>query len=124
MKVYEGLFVPHALVFLEGVLEERQGKTQFIIHKAADVMQLNKNKKKQTLYIRLTADKDQPTRLSDLKYVLSQDVGSTQVILYREKEQARTRLADEYSVAPTRKTLQLLKQMFGEENIVLKSDEE
>lgn len=123
-KVYEGLFAPHALVFLEGVLEERQGKTQFIIHKAADVLQLNKNKKKQTLYIRLTADKDQPTRLSDLKYVLSQDVGSTQVILYREKEQARTRLADEYSVAPTRKTLQLLKQMFGEENIVLKSDEE
>ncbi|WP_078391929.1 DNA polymerase III subunit alpha [Shouchella patagoniensis] len=122
-KSFEAMLSSHLLVFLEGVMEERDSQKQFVIQRAVDVMSMRVNRPKQVLYIRMVDKEDTPTRLSDLKYILSQDSGLTPVILYREKEQGTKRLADEYAVAPKKRTMQLLKRLFGEENVVLKSED-
>lgn len=119
-KAYESVLQDHALVFLEGFMEERTGKKQFIVQKAIDIKQVGQGQTQQALYVRMKANLDTPTKLSDLKYILSLDSGVTPVILHREREKTTKRLADEYSVAPSRKTIQLLSQLFGKENVVLK----
>lgn len=119
-KAYESVLIDNALVFLEGFMEEREGKKQLIVHKAIDIKQVGLNQRQQVLYVRMKTEQDTPTKLSDLKYILSLDSGVTPVILHREKEKTTKRLADEFAVAPSRRTIQLLSQLFGKENVVLK----
>ncbi|SDB83441.1 DNA polymerase III subunit alpha [Shouchella lonarensis] len=120
---FRHLFVPHALLFMEGVLEERKGKKQFVVQKALDITLIEAVRPTHTLYIRLPQALDTPTRFSDMTYILQRDQGTTPVILYREQEGKPRQLEDIYRVAPKEGTLRLLKQMLGEKNVVLQKSE-
>lgn len=65
-----------------------------------------------------------PTKLSDLKYILSQDRGTAPVILYRKKNHTKIKLPDKYAVQPSKRTIQLLKRLFGEDNVRIEERED
>ncbi|GAF21280.1 DNA polymerase III alpha subunit [Bacillus sp. JCM 19047] len=123
-KDVETVLTEGSLVLLHGVVEEREGKKQFIVQKAIDLNQLPSTESKQFLHVYIEKEQDVPTKLSDLKYILSQDRGTAPVILYRKKNHTKIKLPDKYAVQPSKRTIQLLKRLFGEDNVRIEERED
>jgi len=106
-------------VIIEGIIEIRQQKKQIIINK---MLQWNpeqyEEKKQKSLFIRINEQKEQ--FLTDLKKIANEYPGTTSVIMYVEQEKKSYRLSNEFSVEPINKVVNQCKQLFGDENVVLK----
>lgn len=119
----EQVLTEGSLVLLNGVVEEREGKKQFIVQQAKDIKQLPTSVRKKSMSIHIDIEQDTPTKLSDLKYILSRDRGTTSVTLYRKKNQSKIKLPDKYAVEPSKRTLLLLKRLFGEGNVHVEEED-
>jgi len=75
-------------------------------------------KKQKSLFIRINEQKEQ--FLTDLKKIANEYPGTTSVIMYVEQEKKSYRLSNEFSVELINKVVNQCKQLFGDENVVLK----
>lgn len=109
------------IVLLEGSIEKRQNKRQFVIKKVSDVKKLEEDLLNNlTLYLKIESQAYKQINLIDLKNTLKRYPGNCQVIVYYEKDQRKFILPEEFSVNPSQEFLQLLKNIIGENNVVLK----
>ena len=87
-KKYPLLLDQGKMVLMEGELEERSGKLQFIIQKvsALDSVQNEdeEHKKQSVLYLRLAEGKQNPLILKELNQLLKDNKGEIDVVLYYE----------------------------------------
>ncbi len=110
------------ILVLEGKLEERDGKRQFIIQSAEDINEISNNQeKKATLYLKIGSEHQNAEHLNRLKTLLKGYKGSCKVILYYASSEKTVLLSEEFWVNGSQECLSVLEKFLGEKNVVLKN---
>lgn len=110
------------IVTLNGSIEEREGKRQFIIQSMEDVrIAIERIEEKEpTLYLKIKRELENPELLYSLKSIFKQNSGPTQVVIYYERTEKSIRLGEEDMVNASPKLVDELKILLGENNVILK----
>lgn len=110
-----------ALVLLEGYLEYRKGRAQFVVQQAKALEELSKPGPGVQLFLRITAEKDRKEILMQVKNALFQKQGETKVMLFIEKTKKLIRLSDEYRVDLDGDVIEELRKILNPENVRIHS---
>jgi DNA polymerase III subunit alpha len=107
---------------IEGKVEEREGKGQFIIQQASEMSAWleAKNKRPSVLYLKIIEQKQDEESLNHLKNLLKEHHGKSNVVLHYESTKKTVRLDNDYTINPSSKLLDLLKDFLGTNNVVLR----
>ncbi|WP_066292490.1 DNA polymerase III subunit alpha [Bacillus sp. FJAT-29937] len=110
------------ILLIEGKLEEKDGRRQFIVQRCEEVNEaIEKEKKKDpVLYLKITKKNENPDILHYLKKLFNENEGKVQVILYYESTKKRIRLGEEDLVNPAEEFIKKLKEILGEQHVILK----
>lgn len=114
------LFNKGMIVLLEGKLEQRDGKSQFIINNGIDIHEVMEdlNRPKETLYLKIVNETGEIHK--KIKELIKKHKGSSNIVLYYEHSGKSLRLGSKDGVNPTEKCVFEFKQLLGDENVVLK----
>ncbi len=103
-----------SVVVLEGKVDVRGTKVQLVIKKVIPIDKLH------ALYVKICPDHMATGKLSKLKNILQKHRGEVPVFLYYEKERKTVKLSEEYGVDATAECVTELKELLGNEYVVLK----
>ncbi|MGG3471076.1 DNA polymerase III subunit alpha [Neobacillus pocheonensis] len=108
--------------WLDGKIEERDGKQQLIIQQVFDLEQwLETHAVKQSvLYLKIVKDKQDEKSLQKINHVLKGNKGETNVVLHYESTRKTIKLGLENNINPTPELLEQLRLILGPKNVVLK----
>jgi DNA polymerase-3 subunit alpha len=110
-----------AMLLVEGSIEERDEKKQFIIRDGKpleDIPHLDETFS--TVYLRLEMNKQTKEQLTRLKEIIKQHKGDKQVVLYYEGSDKTLRLGDDERVSGLEVCLLAFKKLLGEHNVIMK----
>ncbi|KOP83718.1 DNA polymerase III [Bacillus sp. FJAT-21945] len=110
------------ILFIEGKIETREGNRQFIIQSMDEVhAAIEKEENKEpTLYLKITKEHESAELLYGLKSLFKQNEGKNQVVIFYESSNKSLRLGEEDLVNPSANFIEKLKEILGENNVVLK----
>jgi DNA polymerase III subunit alpha len=110
------------MLVVEAKVENRSDTKQLIIQSAMEISEwLEKNQKpKSTLYIKLEKDKQSAQYLQNLKELLRNNYGNTNIILFYEGTKKTVLLEDTFQVNPSSNLINKLRDFLGAENVILK----
>lgn len=74
----------------------------------------------QRVYIKISAQHEQPEILTELKRLIQQRPGPLPVILYYERQQSSIRLSDAYNVKPSPELFRQMEALLGKESVKVK----
>ncbi|HEY4549041.1 MAG TPA: DNA polymerase III subunit alpha [Bacillus sp. (in: firmicutes)] len=110
------------ILVVEGKIEERQGKIQFIVQNGQDIKEaihsIPANKSK--LYLKIPKEQETVEHLQNLKEVIRKYPGSINVILYYERSRKSIGLEKSLLIEPSEQCIEELIKMVGNENVFLK----
>ena len=110
------------ILVVEGKIEERQGKIQFIVQKGQDIKEaihsIPANKPK--LYLKIPKEQETVEHLQNLKEVIRKYPGTINVILYYESSRKSIGLEKSLLIEPSEQCIEELIKMIGNENVFLK----
>ena len=123
-KQYSSILKEGNLVLIEGKLEERNGKKQFITQNLYDLENdIPKIKELfKSVYIKVAPNVQTNKTLTAIRNVLMQYRGNTKVYIYYEKDTKTIQLSKENWVNPTPALLKDLERIIGEGNVLIKED--
>ena len=121
-KKYAHLLDQGKFAVIEGKIEEREGKLQFIIQQVSDIETwlTTKNMQESILYLKIVEQKQDEESLKQLKQIFKGNNGKTKVVLHYESSKKTIRLGNEFMVTPSNKLMDLLCNFLGPNNVVLK----
>jgi DNA polymerase-3 subunit alpha len=121
-KKYSHLLDHGKFVVMEGKVEERDGRLQFIIQQVSEIEPWlsTKTKKESILYLKIVQGKQDEHSLNQLKQLFKGNTGKTKVVLHYETRNKTIRLGDEFMIEPSSTLLKLLSEFLGNNNVVLK----
>lgn len=120
-KKYSNLLDMGNFALIEGKVEEREGKPQFIIQQVSGIEEWLKRKAvNPVLYLKIENEKQDEASLQHLNDLLKENRGKVSVVLYYEAEKKTIRLTEEHSIHPSGPFLEQLKMFLGQNNVVLK----
>ncbi|HEY2419784.1 MAG TPA: DNA polymerase III subunit alpha [Neobacillus sp.] len=121
-KKYSSLFVQGQFALLEGKMEEREGKPQFIIQQAFEIEEWLRVRgtKPAVLFLKITKEKQDEKSLLQLNRLLMGNKGNTSVVLHYETSRKTVRLSEENCIDPSTTLLGLLRDFLGSANVVLR----
>ncbi|WP_070120530.1 DNA polymerase III subunit alpha [Bacillus marinisedimentorum] len=114
------------LLYMEGKTEKRGDRLQFIMQKASlleelpEAPQAAKAVRKNTLFLKVDREAAADGRLHDVKEILKEYPGQTEVVVYYEEEKKTMKLSDEWKVVPSDACLDRLRRLLGSDNAVLR----
>ncbi|GLB58485.1 DNA polymerase III subunit alpha [Cytobacillus sp. NCCP-133] len=110
------------IVYMEGKVEEREGKRQLIVQHLDDAKEAieKMQNKDPVLYLRITRDKETAENLRLLKETFKKNEGNIQVVLYYESTQKSIRLGEEDLIQPSEDLTNQLISLLGKNNVILK----
>lgn len=106
------------IALLEGKIEERDGKRQFIVQAVLDIDK--EIKSMPTVFLKIERDAQNPNKLNELKKILKEYKGLNPVILHYADLEKTVLLGDDYKINGTDSCINSLKQFLGEKNVVLR----
>lgn len=109
------------ILLLDGKVEDRDGKRQFIIQSASDLNDLEEQARVAKLYLKIGSEHQSAEHLNKLKTLLKGFRGSFPVILHYANLEKTVLLSDEYWVNGSDECLSALGIFLGEKNVVLKN---
>lgn len=109
------------LALIEGTVEERNAKLQFIVQKITDIEEASENYKKdnEKLYIRVTKQIEISIGLEKMKQILREYTGEVPVILYYESSKRTVQLSRNDWINGSEECLRKLIDLLGKENVIL-----
>ncbi|WP_057761438.1 DNA polymerase III subunit alpha [Cytobacillus praedii] len=121
-KRFSHLIKQGNLLFIEGKIEARDGKRQFIIQSMDEVQAAieKEENKAPTLYLKITKEHENAELLYGLKSLFRQNDGKSQVVIFYESSNKTLRLGEEDLVNPSASFIEKLKEILGENNVILK----
>lgn len=121
-KKYSHLLGHGKFTLLEGKIEERDGKQQLIIQQVFQLEEWLKTKtrKQSVLYLKIVEERQDEKFLQQIHQLLKGNQGKTAVILHYEKSRKTIKLGEGNNIKPTLELLQLLREILGPKNVVLK----
>lgn len=118
------LFHQGALLLIEGRIEDKSGKNQFIVRNAKDLTEIQvsnlSSDNPSTLYLRLEQRNQSKAQLQLLKSLVHQYKGNIKVVLYYEGLEKTRRLADEDRVDGSERCIDAFKKLLGVHNVIIK----
>ncbi|MFS0654595.1 DNA polymerase III subunit alpha [Bacillus sp. 179-C3.3 HS] len=108
-----------AMLYVEGRIEHRNDSSQIIVQEAVLLEEMD-TKKAEAVYIRVKEENHTQELLEQVKRVISQHRGEADVYLYYEKQKKTMRLPDAYKVHTDHAVIFQLKELLGEQNVVIK----
>jgi DNA polymerase-3 subunit alpha len=108
------------MIVIEGNIEERAGKIQFIIKNGKDISEYLLKMYKSTLYLRIELSKQTPEHLQQLKVLVNQHSGDINVVLHYEGSEKNVLLSDDDRINGSEKCIGELKDFLGNDNVILK----
>ncbi|WP_147532608.1 DNA polymerase III subunit alpha [Bacillus marasmi] len=105
---------------LDGGVEERDGKLQFIIKDGKGISGYLSKKNKTRLFLKVVAEKQTQELLNKLHTILHQYPGEIEVVLYYEGLEKTVRLAKSEQVDGTDSCIKELQGLLGFDNVILK----
>ncbi|HAQ08207.1 MAG TPA: DNA polymerase III subunit alpha [Bacillus bacterium] len=122
-KQYGQSLIQGKMALLEGKFDQRDGKSQFVVQ---TVLELEKEAekakaKKPVLYLRIEKESDSSGQMNILKALLKKNKGNVPVIVYDAATEKSILLPNEYMVKTSETTIDELKKVLGENNVVLKN---
>ncbi|WP_062355141.1 DNA polymerase III subunit alpha [Bacillus kwashiorkori] len=118
-RKYGSLIKEGTTVLLTGVKEVRNGNPQFIIQEVQSIEEL-KGRMKLKLYIKVPEQLHRKTTLMKLKNILTKHIGNTPVLIYYEQDHRTVQLLPDNWINIESTSITELKQLLGENNVVLK----
>ncbi|MEC0104146.1 hypothetical protein, partial [Paenibacillus thiaminolyticus] len=76
--------------------------------------------KRQRVYIKITADRERPELLEELKRLLQTQPGPLPTVLFYEREQHLLALNDSYALKPSPDLFKRIEALFGEGSVRVK----
>jgi DNA polymerase III subunit alpha len=121
-KKYSHLLDHGKFALIEGKVDERDGKLQFIIQQVSEIESWLNSKTKQAsiLYLKIVEEKQDEHSLNHLKQLFKGNTGETNVVLHYETSKKTIRLGSEFMINPSSNLLKLLSGFLGIDNVVLK----
>ncbi|MEH7114628.1 DNA polymerase III subunit alpha [Neobacillus niacini] len=121
-KKYSHLLDQGNLAVIEGRIEERDDKLQFIIQQVSEIETWITTRAKQgsILYLKVVEEKQDEQSLNQLKQLFKGNTGKTQVVLHYEASKKTFKLGSEFMVQPNVNLMNLLSDFLGKDNVVLK----
>ncbi|MFP7299515.1 DNA polymerase III subunit alpha [Neobacillus niacini] len=121
-KKYSHLLDHGKFVVMEGKVEERDGKLQFIIQQVSEIETWlsTREKHESILYLKIVEGKQDEQSLHHLKQLFKGNTGKTKVVLHYETSKKTIRLGNEFMVEPSSTLLNILCEFLGNNNVVLK----
>lgn len=121
-KKYSNLLEQGKLAVIRGKTENRDGKLQFIIQRAADVNAwITENElKPPLLYLKLIKEYQKPIYLQQLEQILKGNKGGTSVILHYENAGKTVRLDKNHNIEVSEQLLRKLEKLLGLGNVILR----
>ncbi|MGG0719766.1 DNA polymerase III subunit alpha [Robertmurraya massiliosenegalensis] len=112
------------IVLIEGKMDLRDGKKQFIIQSVYDVRKVIEEIKDKigTLYLKIEKEKESTPILTRLKEIMKEHRGTVEVVLFYESKERTIRLGKDDRVNPSENCLNELKLLLGERNVILKKE--
>ncbi|AGK55185.1 DNA polymerase III subunit alpha [Bacillus sp. 1NLA3E] len=108
------------MIVIEGNIEERVGKIQFIIKNGKEISEYLLKMYKSTLYLRIELSKQTPEHLQQLKVLVNQHSGDINVVLHYEGSEKNVLLSDDDRINGSEKCIGELKDFLGNDNVILK----
>jgi DNA polymerase III subunit alpha len=113
------------LMMIEGSMEEREGKKQFIIRSGKEFSEYSSNeymlkKEKPILYLKIEKERQRDVILDHLKSLFQSHKGVVNVVLYYEGNGKTVLLSDEDRVSATEDCIHQLKNLLGNDNVIFK----
>ncbi|OLP65973.1 DNA polymerase III subunit alpha [Bacillus pumilus] len=108
-----------AMLYVEGRMDIRNDSSQIIVQEAGLLEEMG-TKRKDAVYIRVKEENHTQELLEQVKRVISLHSGEADVYLYYEKQKKTMRLPDAYKVHPDHVVIFQLKELLGEQNVVIK----
>ena len=110
------------ILVVEGKIEERQGKIQFIVQKGQDIKEaiqsIPANKSK--LYLKIPKEKETVEHIQNLKEVIKKYPGTINVILYYESSRKSICLDKPLLIDPSEQCIEELIKIIGNDHVLLK----
>jgi DNA polymerase-3 subunit alpha len=118
---YRQLLHAKEVVAIRGKFDQKDERKQLIIDEVVSIEKLEDQVRQleYTLFIKIPSDFEKSISFT-IQKALTEFKGHTKVILYYEKEKRAVQLSSQYYVNPTISCLEHLKQLVGQENVVLK----
>ncbi|MFY0329834.1 DNA polymerase III subunit alpha [Bacillus sp. YIM B13410] len=108
-----------AMLYVEGRIDVRNESSQIIVQEAVLLEEMG-SKRKESVYIRVKEENHTQELLEQVKRVISMHRGAADVYLYYEKQKKTMRLPDAYKVHADHAVIFQLKELLGEQNVVIK----
>ncbi|GHH97280.1 DNA polymerase III subunit alpha [Neobacillus kokaensis] len=107
---------------LEGKIEERDEKLQFIIQQVYEIDEwIQRNSLKQpVLYLKVSKEKHEDLYLQQINQLLENNKGNISVVLHYEANRKTVKLGTAKNINPTPDLLHSLQDILGPQNVVLK----
>lgn len=118
-KKLSRLLAKGEILFIYGKIEEREQKLQLIINEATSIKDLKANTFEK-LYLKVDKNQQEAGNLHQVKNILKQYPGTTDVYIYYAEEQKTVLLPKEWSAKLTKECLKKLKMVLGAKNVVIK----
>lgn len=106
------------ILFIQGKIEEREGKLQLIIDEATSIKELRANAFDK-LYLKVDKFQQESGKLHQIKNILKQYPGTTDVYIHYAEEQKTVLLPKEWSAKLSEECLKKLKLVLGAKNVVI-----
>ncbi len=121
-RKYSHLLEHGKFAVIEGKVEERDGKLQFIIQQVVEMETWlsSKSKQESILYLKIGNGNQDEQSLFQLKRLFKDNIGTTNVVLHYESSKKTIRLGSEFMVDPSSYFMKVLRDFLGEDNVVLK----
>jgi len=112
------------ILLLEGKFEERDGRSQFIVHQVLDLEAAAappNGQEKTVLYLRIAKGAGSNDRIDELKALLKIHHGTVPVIVYNEETGKSVLLPNEFNVSTELRSVNEFKKVLGNQNVILKN---
>ncbi|KEF39578.1 DNA-directed DNA polymerase III PolC [Schinkia azotoformans MEV2011] len=118
-KKLNNLLKKGEILFIQGKIEEREGKLQLIIDEATSIKDLKANAFDK-LYLKVDKSQQESGKLHQIKNILKQYPGTTEVYIHYADEQKTVLLPKEWSAKLSKECLKKLKLVLGAKNVVIR----
>lgn len=110
------------ILLIEGKIDVRDGKKQFVIQNARLMKEAIEGLQGQkgTLYLKIGKDKETSYLLNELKEIMKKFKGNVDVVLFYEKSERSIRLGPSDRIDSSKECLHSIRNLLGKENVVLK----
>ena len=108
---------------IEGKIENREGKPQFLIQRVSSMELWIKEEdevKKPLLFLKIVKEKQEPTDLQQLEQILKNNKGDTGVVLHYESTSKTVKLDRDHNIKISDGLLRKLEKILGLGNVILR----